>query len=513
MEKNIEIEKGLTDIVNTSFFIFFSLILSKIFSYTYRIIIARYFGPEVYGVFTLALMILTWVVTFASFGLSDGLLRYSSFYRGKKQYEKIRYLVKYSYLVMLISSIFSAVFLFSFSEMIAVDFFHNENLTIFLKIFSFLIPVLMFSNILFSLLKSFEKVKAYSFLINILQNMFRVLFLVFFIFIGLNINSIAYSYFFSIILVFIIAYFICKYKIPELIGNVESNETIKNDLKRELFSYSWPVMFLSFFNNFIYGTDSFVIGFIKGAKDVGIYNAALPLITLFNFAQDLFIQLFFPIITKKYAEKDMDTIRELSKQVSKWIFIVELPIFLMLFLFPGAFINILFGSEYLPAQDALRVLAIGSLFSFLIPLLSQLIFMSGKSKLILKYTLFALITNLFLNIFLIKRYGLIGAAISTSFVSIFLTLALLFYVKKNLDIIPLRRKMINILLVSLIPLIGLLIIKSIIPMNLINLIITGSLFLIFYLFLIFITKCFDKNDLLIIKSFKQKIILFSNNED
>ena len=84
-----EIDKDLKLLAKSSIVIFAGIFFAKIFTYLYRIIIARNFGPEVYGLFSLAIMILGFFVAFSSLGLSEGLLRYISFYRGKKQKHNI----------------------------------------------------------------------------------------------------------------------------------------------------------------------------------------------------------------------------------------------------------------------------------------------------------------------------------------------------------------------------------------------------------------------------------------
>ena len=145
-EKNTEeqVNKGLKLLVKSSFIVFIGLFLSKVLTYVYRIIIARHFGPEVYGLFSLAIMVLGWFVAISSLGLADGLGRFIPLYRGKKEYNKIKYLLKISVTILFFSSIIAAVILFFSAKFISINFFHNSNLIIFLKIFSFLIPILIF---------------------------------------------------------------------------------------------------------------------------------------------------------------------------------------------------------------------------------------------------------------------------------------------------------------------------------------------------------------------------------
>ena len=65
--------------------VFIGMFLSKIFVYLYRIIIARHYGSEVYGLFALSIMVIGWFRLVSGLGLKQGLLRYISLFRGKKE--------------------------------------------------------------------------------------------------------------------------------------------------------------------------------------------------------------------------------------------------------------------------------------------------------------------------------------------------------------------------------------------------------------------------------------------
>ncbi|MDD5098705.1 MAG: oligosaccharide flippase family protein, partial [Candidatus Pacebacteria bacterium] len=144
MEKYNEEEKlnsSLRLLAKTSAVVLMGVIVSKIIGYVYRIIIARYYGPEVYGLFSLALMISGWFIAVASLGTTEGLLRYASIYRGKKEYEKLKYLFKFSLFISAIISVVSGILLFFMADYIALNIFHNIELSIYLKIFSIVVPL------------------------------------------------------------------------------------------------------------------------------------------------------------------------------------------------------------------------------------------------------------------------------------------------------------------------------------------------------------------------------------
>lgn len=500
-----EIHTGLKLLAKSSVIVFVGVFLSKLFAYIYRIVIARQFGPEVYGLYSLALIILGLFVAVSSFGLTEGLVRFIPLYRGKKQINRIKYLIKTLIIILILSSAVFSIFLFSFSNFISLNIFHNENLIIFLKIFSFLIPLTILSTIFLNILRSFEKIELYSFTWNILPNFVRISTVTIFIFLGFKTNAIIFSYFLSILIMLLVSYFLCKFKLPEIFGYVEIKKEDKREIAKNVFSYSWPIMFSSLIANIFYWIDSILLGYFLGAQNVGIYNAATPLVGLMAFIPSIFTQLFFPLITREFSKKNYNVIAGLSKQVGKWICILNLPLFLIMIVFPGTLLNLFFGEQYLSAASVLRILSIGGFISSLTFLSTDLISMIGKSKLILANISLASLLNILLNILLIPKYGLNGAAIATSTVTILLSIVLLIEVKHYVQLIPLRRKIIRILLISAIPILLIIFFNQFMKSDYITLVFLGFFLFLSYILLLIITKSFDEQDISILRAIKRKL--------
>jgi O-antigen/teichoic acid export membrane protein len=500
--KSDETESALKAIVKSSFFVFIFLILSKFVTYFYRIIVARHFGPEVYGSLSLAMMISGLFILFSVMGLDEGILRYISFYRGKKEKRKIKIIFNFTYKFVISLSVISGLIMFIFSEFIAITFFHNSSLTIFFQIFSFSVPISAISRIYLSGIRAFEKIGWYSFLRNFLEGFFKLIFLIIFIFLGLGISSVQFSYVFGMVAMFFGTYLVFHYAI-----GFDNNKikTKQKGMKRELFSYSWPLMFGVIIGSLSAWVDNFSIGFFKTTIEVGIYNAALPIAILLTFIPNLFIQLFAPMINRYYSLKNLDLINDLTKQVGKWIFIFNLPLFLILIVFPGVLINLFFGSEYLSASNALIFLAI-SHFIFAQLLLSlNLINMIKKTKLNFINATISLFLNIFLNIFLVPRYGISGAAFATMISLIIFSIITSLEVYYFIKIVPLKRSLLKISFVGFFSFIPILVIKKFIEINILNVILMGFLFILLYIILIFLTKSLDKNDLMILSKIKKRI--------
>lgn len=514
LDNESQLDKSLKLLVKTSFIVFIGLFLSKILAYVYRIIIARYYGPEVYGLFSLALTIVGFFGAIAAFGLVDGITRFVPILRAKNKKDDIKYLLKYALKFSLITGLIASIMLFLSSEFIAVSIFHNPDLTVLIRFFSAMILLSLFNNIFLGMLRGFEEISSYSFIYNIFQNIARVGILIVLVLMGFSSGGspVVLSFVLGTLLTMIVSFSFAKFKLKQIFGSYNRSKDYSS-LRSEIFHYSWPIMFSSVISLLFYWIDSFSLGFYKSATEVGFYNAAVPIAMLLGFVPELFMQLFFPMINREYASKNHKLIEQLSKQVTKWIFMAILPIFILIFFFPGAALNILFGSQYIVAQDALRILLAGAFISAIFAVCSNLISMIGKSKLIMFNLIIASMLNLILNTFLVPAHsllgldnssGMIGAALAT-FISIVLFNTLfLFQMKKYLKFMPLRRSMIPILLISLIPTIILFYLRKSFEMNLLAIILIAALFFGLYGLLLIVFKLLDVNDWMIIRAILRK---------
>lgn len=493
-------------IVGTSSFVLVAALLSKLINYVYKIVIARGLGPEVYGLFSLGLIVISVFSAIASFGLVEGVLRYASFYRGKRQNAKISAIMKGVVAITILTSIVSTVVLFIIAPFIAETIFKEPQLSYYLRILALSIPPAVLAGVYLSALRAFERVKTFSFLVNVFHNAIKLFLLVFFLFIMSKTNAILFSYSLSFVGLFVVAYIVYKVTIYRTIAK---DRELEKDKRRELIlttlSFSWPLIFTSLLAVLFFWTDSFFLGYYLDAVDVGVYNAAVTLAGLFTIAQDLFMQLFLPLISKELARKREGVIQELSKQIFKWIVIINVPLLISLVILPGPIINFFFGAAYLGAASSLRVLAIGALFSSFTSLSIGLINMKGKTKSVLMtFVIFTLLNALF-DVMLVPVYGLQGAAIATTIAWLGFSATLMVLVRKNYGFFPVRRKVLRVLLVALVPAAMLYVASQYLEISNSTLIILGLLFAVVYVGLVVITRCLDYNDLEAIRSARRRV--------
>lgn len=501
-----KINKELRIILAGAGIVFFGSIINRVLNYAIRILIARGLGVEEYGLFTIAVMIMRIFITFSALGLSEGILRYVSYYRGLNDNERIKGTLIFSFITTFLSSIIITIILFFSSDYIATYWFNSKELIPVLKIFILIIPIGVLATNFVNLNLAYEKIKYNFWLIDISLQSLRVLTIGFAVLFGLGILGVSYFYLISFFMILILMFLISEYKIFPLI---KSKIKAKYEIF-ELFSYSWPLIFVGFLDYLMGWIDTFMIGKLMDVKSVGLYNAALPIANLLTLLPLTFTPLFLPLITKNFASKKMFLVDSLTKNVGKWAFFINFPLLLLMFLFPGFFINLLFGKDYISAASSLIFLSFGFfLFSLSQPSI-QLLRMVKKTKLYLINVIISAPINIILNLLFIPKYGISGAALATSIS--YLIFSLLFIIESYyyLKLVPLSLNFWKPIVAGLITLIVILLFKRLLPLNIYFVILLGIIFFILYLFLLIILKSFDEQDKLLFKFLKSK---FSKKEE
>jgi len=492
-------DESLKFITKSAGIVFVGLFISKLLSYVYRIIIAR-IGTEQYGLLSLGIAIFGLFSTICLLGLNQGVLRYIAFYRGKEQLSKIKHILISTFKITIPLSLIISVFLFIFSDWISITFFDNPSLSIIIKIISLAIPFNVFREILLYTLRAFKKIQYEVYSKNIVENLIKIIFTLVFIILGLSLIGAIISYTVAIICSAVLTYYFLEKKVFSIFKN-KSGKYFSN---KELLIYSLPLLFSDFIFSIISWIGTLMIGYFLPESEVGIYNAAQPTAFLMFMIPYALLTLFVPILTELYAQNKNEDFKIVYRTTTKWIFIINLILLSMFYLFPKSILGILFGQNYIAGATSLLILGIGYFIGHLTSSSQCVLLVLKKTKLIFFNTILMAVGNIILNIYLIPIYGIIGAAIATAFV--FILRGILVVIESYLinNIIPFKLNYIKIFFSILIASLLVKYLSKFYPINIFTLAINSILLVGFYLLLLIITKSFEKEDIMIIKTIQQR---------
>ena len=406
------VTQSLQKIAKGTGIIFTGTIIGLLLAFVSRVIIVRYITQSEYGIFSLAFVLLTIFVMISTLGLASGVPRQIAYFRGEKDSKKVSGIVKSSIQIALVASIFSSILLFLLSDIISVKAFHSPELATPLKIFAIAIPFSVFITIFTSIFRGFDRVEPNVYFQNILRNVLLLPLLGIVILFGLSFIGVVYAYLASIALTCIAFAAYAAKKLPSSVKG-EKN-TNADSLRKELLFFSLPLLAVSILGMIMTWTDTLMLGYFKTPDVVGLYNTALPLVNLIPVVLTSMNFLYVPIASQLYSQNLIGELRRNYAILTKWMFALTLPLFLIIFLFPEAVLNILFGTRYIQADTALQILALGMFVNTFLGPNGATLIITGKTRFLMWTGLIGAIMNIALNIFLIPLFGIIGAAIASA---------------------------------------------------------------------------------------------------
>ncbi|KYK20622.1 hypothetical protein AYK21_05790 [Thermoplasmatales archaeon SG8-52-2] len=289
---NIGKNSSLHKVAKGSIIVYLGSLMSAFLIFAGRLTIIRYWSQSEYGVFSLALVIITIISFIASLGMVEGTIRSIAYTRGRKDYKKIPELISSSVIISIISSILFGILIFFFSEFIAINFFSDSSLIDPLRVFAIGIPFLTLIDILVSIFRGFGQVKPTVYFQHILINLLFPIFLFVVIFFDKSVINIYYSYVVSTILVSILLLiYIYRYTSPKEVFSVSS---ALSSTAKKLVSFSLPLLGSTILFMLVLWTDTLLLGVFRSSSDVGLYNAATPLAQFISFPFSIsFVSNFF----------------------------------------------------------------------------------------------------------------------------------------------------------------------------------------------------------------------------
>jgi O-antigen/teichoic acid export membrane protein len=406
------VNESLRKIAKGAVLVFIGTGIGMLLGFVSRIMVARYVTQSEFGIYSLASVLLNVFATISLLGLATGTTRQVAFYRGKEDESKVRGVVLSSINIAAISSIFFSIVLFLTSNLISVKLFHSPELTTPLRVFCIAIPFSVLIETFTSIFRGFERAEPNVYFYQILRNASFLLLLLVVILLNLAFMGVIWAFVASVVLTFA-AFTVYAARKPPLVLKKERHAPI-SQMAKELLLFSLPLLGVIMFYLSVTWLDTLMLGYFMLPSDVGLYNAAQSLTSLFPMVLQAATFIYFPLMSQLSAKNQSEDVKRSYTVLTKWIFMATLPIFLIFVLFPEATLNILFGSRYIEAAFALRILSLGFFIQTILGASSATLAAMGHVRFIMWSVLISFIANVALAIMLIPPWGIVGAATATA---------------------------------------------------------------------------------------------------
>ncbi len=411
--------------------------------YVYAIIAARILKAEIFGILMLGITILSIVGAISRLGLENGVIKFVAQYHGIHDKARVKGIIILALKYSFIASISIGALLFFTASHMSTVIFQKPELEWVLKALSLSLPFYSLMIISLSSIQGFKIMKYSVYSQNIFQHIFNIaLVFIFVFFIGKNLHVVVTAYALSLLFTAILSMYFLVKTFPDIM----SIKSIKES--KMLFRFSLPLLLVFIVNLLIMWTDTLMLGYFTSSKEVGIYNLAMRTAMFIYMFLISFNSIFAPIISDLYHKKEFEKLESLFKTITKWIYMISLPFFLILALLSKE-VMLIFGQEFVAGWIPLIILAFTNLVNSGTGCTGYMLAMSGKQDIMMYNSLGICVLNIFLNYLLIPSHGIIGASIASGISITIYALVMLIEVYIYLKIHPYDKTFLIITLIGL----------------------------------------------------------------
>lgn len=372
-------------------------LVGAVFSFVTIPIITYFISPEEYGrvsMFTLLQNILGMVVYL---GLDQA---YVKFYNEEDDKNK---LMLHSLVPALTISFIVSFFLYIFRSPLALWLYNSSSEWGCVLILMVYLPFFVIERFIFVRFRMAQKGGIYSFFSILNKALLLILSFTFLQYIYCGYQSVIYATVLAQIIgtILMALFFIRK----------DGVQRVKIDkiLIVKLLKYGLPLVPATLVGWLLNSMDKMMIRSFCNYEQLGLYTAALKIVSVLAIVQSCFATFWSPIAFKWSKERKNIKYFEI---VGKIISVIMISVFIMILCFKGIIINIL-SPQY---HDAVRILP----FLLIYPIMYTIseitvvgIYFSGKSFSTIIVAVCSCVLNIVANSWLIPKYGSVGASIAT----------------------------------------------------------------------------------------------------
>lgn len=387
---------------------FIGRICTMVFSYVLALVLARGLGAGDYGLFVVGLSLVNLIGSLVLLGLNRGAVRFIAMYRGDQDRARELGTIKASVGIVLLTGILAAASVMLLAQPLIRLLRAPPQFGQYLAGFAWWIPIWALTLVIAATVEALKRLEYRTIVVDIGWPLLRVLLTGGVLLLGAGLSGVVWANVaasvLSLVAIVILAYRLFSSRLRGVRAEF---------VTRQLLAFSLPVMLFNLLNLSQNQVEVYLLTAMQSSEATGVFNiASRTSVLIVAFLEGLGL-IFSPFISDLTHRRQTAQLQDLMSTVTRWSFTAGLPITLVLILFNQPILRI-FGTAFEQAAPALFVLSIGQLINAATGPVGTLLTMSGHAKINLIDSLLTLILNVVLDLLLIPRLGILGAAIGSS---------------------------------------------------------------------------------------------------
>lgn len=192
-----------------------------------------------------------------------------------------------------------------------------------------------------------------------------------------------------------------------------------------------PFALAGIISRFYAYSDSLLMSKLLTERELGFWSVPYKITFAFQFIPSALVAGVYPAMSELFI-KDPRRLAELFFRSWRYLLTIILPLSFGLMAVAEPIIIKLYHPNYLPSVAVLRVLLVSLIFTFLSMLIGATLNATNQQRRQTILLSLALLINLILNIYLLPRYGIIGAAVAAVISNFILCVTGLFFIRRYL---------------------------------------------------------------------------------
>ncbi|PRD16796.1 flippase [Pantoea coffeiphila] len=365
-------------------------------SFLVSVWLARYLGPENFGMYNYAFAMITIYSAIASLGMNGVVVR--ELVKGDVDANTT---MGTSFLLQIVGSLIASLFVLGTTMAL-----RPEEWNLLLVVVVMLPSVLLRSS---DVIKYYFESKISAKFTVISQNIaffvssiLKILIIVF----GGSYLLIAFTITVEVLITALFLFYFYKRKYHRFNWKIDFNEA------KRLLSLSWPLIISGVALMLYMRIDQIMIGNMIGDAAVGIYSVAVKMVEVWYFLPVAIVSSVFPKIIKT---KEISEVEYNKKMQFLYDVLVIISVSLAIFVsFASDYIiNIFYDHQYFESSKIIKLYAWVSIFYFLSSASGRWYVNEGLQKYALNRNIIGLIIGVLLNYLLIPKYGIEGTVYAT----------------------------------------------------------------------------------------------------
>ncbi len=370
------------------------------------IVLGRILGVAGLGDVNLINQIITILMVISMFGMDHVLVKKISIGHFNRDYQSIGVAIYTSLRVNLIIAVLLTILSVIGASFIS-EFFSATQLKFPLIVAAIALVPQTISIVFASVVNGFNKVWQGRLLKDFLTSLFVLMgvFFAWYLKISIDLFSVIAIYTISRFLTFIIAFLYVK--------NIYNPIFFKGVVDKTMIKMAKPLLFVSATTLLSSSLDVIMLGWLSNSSSVGLYTVATRLVLFIAFFLQITNAVLSPKIAAYFANNELSKLTVMIKQVT-FVLIIIGVLSTIFFVILGKPILSVWGHDFTEAYYCLVILCFGQFINISTGCSGVLLIMSGNEKVFSYITSISLLFNFTLNLVLISKYDILGAAIATS---------------------------------------------------------------------------------------------------